>query len=321
MDALVVALDIGGTKSAGLCADQNGNILSEFGYDGKNLITSGITAVSDLIVSIVREQVQKLTGSNRPTRKHICIGAAGAGVASYRSLLQDDLTARLDGFTFQVLPDTVIALEGAFHDEPGMLCITGTGSNVCVRDEAGEYHHSGGWGPRIGDPASAMQLGLDAIRALTANGFNLQETEKDSLLARIIRDHHLDTRGKVLSCVYGRSSADGSDSSDGPEKPSELARTVLDAFDKGDVLAASIVQSGIREFIVQIEYCSGQLRAGSIEHLSYTLMGGLASHAGFRARFTTEMEKCFPNWKRAEALGSPESGALRLALKHLRKKN
>lgn len=59
----------------------------------------------------------------------------------------------------------VIALAGGCSCRPGIVMIMGTGS-VAYGENGKRNHKCGGWGWKEGDPGSAYDLGISAIRTM-----------------------------------------------------------------------------------------------------------------------------------------------------------
>ena len=312
MDTIIIGIDMGGTKTACVAAGSDGVVFSEIRSDGKNLKTSGVEAVGCVIVDLAaRTRVTVSTADNFDASRvnehiHISAGVAGAGLATDREALKAYLETEIENCSVRIFPDTSVAIEGAFDGNAGMLCITGTGSNVCARDSRGAYYHAGGWGPQLGDPASAVQLGMDALRALIKCGVASDEVKQSQLLSGLVDDHGLQSRENILACVYD---------SDGSISPPMLARTVLTAYSERDSYAVSIVENGVRDFVQQIEKCCHALSHLDSSNKRYVHMGGLSADATFAAFFSNQMAIRFPDWRRMAPIHSPERGALDLGLR------
>lgn len=68
----------------------------------------------------------------------------------------------------RVVSDAQAALLGALDERPGVLVLSGTGSIVIGRDDAGRWARAGGMGPLLGDEGSAFWLGREWLRVTTA---------------------------------------------------------------------------------------------------------------------------------------------------------
>jgi len=307
-----IGLDIGGTKTSGISQVRSGGStieLEQIDSTGLNLKSAGIDAVLELIVDIVassRSAHWKIAG-NRSAIVVVCAGIAGAGSEHDRHILSGRFQEKFPQDVLITHTDIFIALEGAFSGESGMICITGTGSNVCARDRAGRSVSTGGWGRLIGDPASGWQIGKDSLRFLSerldeAHRDILEPTARDFMLSALSHDFDLTSREKLTHFVY-----------DSQTSPSVLATSVVTAAKSGDAAAQTIIAKGIRSFVDQIVRLSKKVT--DIEK-RFVHLGGLAKSDYFSGVFLQEMRRQLPDWNVAIARESPIQSALRLAESH-----
>jgi N-acetylglucosamine kinase-like BadF-type ATPase len=78
-----------------------------------------------------------------------------------------------------------IALEAAFPGGPGMLVLSGTGSNVAGRGADGKIVTAGGWGPMLADQGAGYWIGLEALR----RGFLAIDQQRRTSLLELARDY------------------------------------------------------------------------------------------------------------------------------------
>src|SRR5712691_12827983 len=89
-------------------------------------------------------------------------GISGAGEPSMRSALQLGLQPGFPNATILITSDLVLSL-GATGEIPSVVVIAGTGSAVLGRTTPVELARAGGFGPVIGDPGSAYDIGRKAV--------------------------------------------------------------------------------------------------------------------------------------------------------------
>lgn len=306
--SLVVGLDVGGTSTTGLFQLRGSTTSVEIEEEGINLKVSGTDAVCSLLLRIL---YGIRSHTNNTGTAVVCAGIAGAGSAEDRAALAGQFHASGDGNILLVHPDTLVALEGAFEGGSGMLCIAGTGSNVSIRDNTGRITSAGGWGPLMGDPASAFQIGIAALRYMARctepEGEGPINSHSDDILFKELKDQFaLSTRDEILRFVYGPAPC----SSGFSETPAIISPLVASAAERGSSASQKIITDGIRAFLDQIvRLCA------AVENVDqrFVLMGGLSNSLYFSEQFDLEMLRRLPGWKRTTPAASPARGALRLA--------
>jgi glucosamine kinase len=206
-------------------------------------------------------------------------GVTGPAVA-------DSLRAALPFDLVRVADDRLAAVRGALGRRDGAIGHCGTGSFYAAQT-GGEIRLSGGWGPVLGDEASAQWVGRAALR-LTL------EAVDGRLAASQLSERLLAEFGDASGIVRFAGSA----------RPSEfgaLAPLVTDLAGQGDAIAEQIMRQGADEI------------ARGLRHLGWSpgqvvcLTGGIGPHyipylpADLRADL-------------AEREGEPLDGAISLAL-------
>lgn len=156
MGSFVLAMDGGGTKTAGLVADADGNLHQlasargcnlQDGTDWKDALGSMFDQVSDVDFAV--------------------IGIPGFGeIPDDDARVSDFITARL-GADHLIINDVELAFRGAFPSGDGVLVLAGTGSMTIGRAD-GAMRRSGGWGHWLGDEGSAFWIGQQALSKAAA---------------------------------------------------------------------------------------------------------------------------------------------------------
>ncbi len=161
--SLYLALDVGGTKTAALLADEEKVLARAVSGTIKTLRVPPSEAalnLRSLIASLETQFGQPLRGKVART----CIGTSGASAPAVREWMQAAFAEAVGG-DLLILGDEVIALDAAFHGRRGILVIAGTGSNIVGRASTGAMAHTGGWGPALADEGSGHWIGTEALRA------------------------------------------------------------------------------------------------------------------------------------------------------------
>ena len=120
----------------------------------------------------------------------ILAGISGAGEQSARSAIQSYLQPTFPAATIAITSDMILSLE-ATGESPSVIVIAGTGSAALGRF-GGKYARAGGFGPIIGDPGSANDIG----KKTTALCFQKFLNNEDFPLAKEICD--------AFACTWGQ---------------------------------------------------------------------------------------------------------------------
>ena len=178
----------------------------------------------------LRTGLEQVTGTARISPKQIhaaCIGVAGAARAEVVAKLHA-IFAHLSLTNVEIVGDTVIALEAAFGSGPGVIAISGTGSIVYGRDEAGRVQRAGGWGFAISDEGSGHWIGRKAISAILQAH---DEGRQNSLSAYVLKTWNLHSLDELVQ--YANATPP-------PEFP-RIFPVVLRAADEGDAEADKLL--------------------------------------------------------------------------------
>ena len=160
--AYFLALDIGGTKTDYLLADETRELARVRTGTIKRMRTDASTAAANLDQALA--ELTARTGISMQAITRTCIGTAGETVPLVTDWLREAFAARVSG-DLTLLGDVEIALDAAFHGDVGVLAMAGTGSNVAGRMPDGTLVTAGGWGPELADQGSGHKIGREGLRA------------------------------------------------------------------------------------------------------------------------------------------------------------
>jgi N-acetylglucosamine kinase-like BadF-type ATPase len=159
--AFYLALDVGGTKTEYVLADETQELARVRGGTIKRMRTDANTAAQNLDRALA--ELTALTGIPMKSIIRTCVGAAGVTVALVTDWIHEAFAERVGG-SLILVGDVEIALDAAFFGGPGVLVMAGTGSNVAGRTTAGDLTTAGGWGPALADQGSGSRIGHQALR-------------------------------------------------------------------------------------------------------------------------------------------------------------
>jgi len=160
--AFFLALDVGGTKTDYVLADETSQLARTRSGTIKRMRTDAASAASNLDAALADLTAQ--SGISMQQITQTCIGTAGETVPLVTDWLRQAFASRVSG-DLLLLGDVEIALDAAFPGASGVLVLAGTGSNVAGRTRDGQLTGAGGWGPALADQGSGHKIGHAALRA------------------------------------------------------------------------------------------------------------------------------------------------------------
>ncbi|HEV2616264.1 MAG TPA: BadF/BadG/BcrA/BcrD ATPase family protein [Candidatus Acidoferrales bacterium] len=167
-----LGFDAGGTKTNCVVLDAAGRLLAEATGGPGNPLRVGFAKAFFALEDAARRALTEARQQTESVRA-ICAGVAGAGRPRVARRLASFLSHAFPQASIRVVTDIEIALEAAMShksvdsltNEAGIVIVAGTGSAACGRNSAGKTARAGGWGPWIGDPGSAYDIGRRAVEA------------------------------------------------------------------------------------------------------------------------------------------------------------
>jgi len=320
-----LAIDAGGSKTECLLADEN-RVLARATTGTVKLMRVGEQEATARLAAMLAE-VGAAAGVSLSHIARTCFGLAGLSNPAVRAWASRVLSEFVAG-ELLLCGDEEIALDAAFSGGPGILVVSGTGSNAIGRAANGRLFGAGGWGPVLGDEGSGNWIGLEVIRAALRahdrDGFSSQPPIDPSgvypsLLREIERHWKLNSLGGLVA--YANQRADSGHPA--PEFAS-LAPVVARLADAGDALAAKVLAlAGVElaELVALVfrKMTSTTLGApsmtassswvGSAIGVAYT--GGVLAHiAQVRAAMTARLAVLLPAARVRQSPVDPLDGAL-----------
>ena len=159
--AFFLAVDLGGTKTEYVLADETRELARVKGGTIKRMRTDAATADENFAKAIKELEAESGVLLQQVTRT--CVGAAGITVALVTDWIRKAFAQHVGG-SLILVGDVEIALDAAFFGGPGVLVMAGTGSNVAGRSASGKLTTAGGWGPALSDQGSGARIGHQALR-------------------------------------------------------------------------------------------------------------------------------------------------------------
>ncbi len=221
----VIGIDAGGTKTVGLLADLDGNVLRQARAGGANLLAHGELEVEKSLFQVI----DALEAPTPPAA--VCLGIAGAAGEEEQQLLRQVLRRFGLRQPIRIVNDAFVALVAGAPAGVGIVVVAGTGSIAYGVDPAGTSARSGGWGYLLGDEGSAFWLGHAAVRQgiRAADGRGPATT----LYERICAEVGVDVPSGLVQWFYDQELS--------RYRVAQLARIVQSAADEGDEAARSLL--------------------------------------------------------------------------------
>ena len=154
-----LGIDGGGTKTAFVLRDRDGNIVRQVTLGASNPNDVGMEKCRKILEMGISEVCDRLD------RRQISLfaGLAGAGV-SYKAKVIKEFLAELGFGRYHCGGDTENAMERALGGQDGLVVILGTGMIGYVQKNK-ERRRIGGWGFLLDSGGSGYNLGRDALES------------------------------------------------------------------------------------------------------------------------------------------------------------
>lgn len=162
-----LGIDGGGTKTRFLLGDET-KVLARAATGGSNIVRLGEDQAREALHAGMR-QIGDAGQVSLEQIRGVCVGVAGAARPEIAEKIRTIVASAIPRSAFtkiEVVGDTVIALEAAFAEGPGVIVISGTGSIAFGRDAKGHVARAGGWGFAVSDEGSGHWIGRRAITAI-----------------------------------------------------------------------------------------------------------------------------------------------------------
>ena len=311
--AFFLALDVGGTKTDYVLADESSELARVRTGTIKRMRTDAQSATANLEQALTNLTAISGVSMNAITRT--CIGTAGESVPLVADWLRQSITSRVSG-DLLLLGDVEIALDAAFHGGVGVLVLAGTGSNVAGRMPDGTLTTAGGWGPALADQGSGHRIGLEGLRA----AFLAKDEGRSTLLLEAILEFwKLASLDLLIEFANSRPAPDFS----------RLTEVILRCATTGDEVAASVLRREGEQLAWLVRLVIRRLQAPSDATSSTepNLLPSLAFAGSImekvqpvRSALIAAVQKEFPAIQALDGVIDPIAGAIWRARTHKEKR-
>ena len=255
---LFAGIDGGGTKTAMVVVDGDGNVVARNTAATSNSAVIGHAEAAEVLKTLLQSTADEhelelpfhaawfgLSGSDRP-EDHL------------------QLRPRLDGLakTVTMTNDAELAL-GGLPNRVGVAMVAGTGSICFGQNETGERARAGGWGHIFSDEGSGYGIAVAALRAFAAerDGFGRETT----LTLRLKEHWDIEDPFTVINRVYDPKTTKGDIAS--------MATIVVEEAANGDEVARAILEDGAESLATFAGAVARRLELGP--ELDIACVGGM----------------------------------------------
>lgn len=229
---VILGVDGGGTKTVAVTSTLEGKII-KIGYSGPS--NQNIIGLKNAYLNII-DAVQKAIPKSGANVLVACFGLAGIDNKENYSKMLNKL--KKSGISNEIIlvPDIEIALSSGTWGEHGIVIVAGTGSNVYGRNALGLHARAGNWGYIIGDEGGAYHISRLALNAVFRE---YDGRGSPTLLTKIIKDYFkVEDLPDIIPIIYKRMKV---------TEIADMARLVIEAAKKGDLIAKRILKLGGKE--------------------------------------------------------------------------
>ena len=157
----VLGFDGGGTKTECVLMDETGAILARSRSGASNAVNVGAKASA---AALAEAGKQALCSAEKPSADvaFVLAGISGAGEPAVQAEIKTLLQPNFPAASIVITSDLPLTL-AATGEIPSVVVIAGTGSAALGRTSPLKLARAGGFGPIIGDPGSANDIGRKAV--------------------------------------------------------------------------------------------------------------------------------------------------------------
>ena len=276
---IVIGVDGGGTKTAGVLYRADGTHLAEFEVGSTNPHSNPEAAVRSRIKDLV-EGLLSRGGLDKAAVDGICLGMSGCDRPADKSFLEKIVHENLAPNTPVILVnDAMVAMVAVIGRLHGILVIAGTGSICFGYDEKTHtLARCGGWGHYLGDEGSGFLIGLMGLRAVLKD-WDLREG-KTSLTSVVLSTLKLKDPTDLVGWTYMQGN--------GKPEIAALARLVHEQAAAGDKASLEILEWNAADLAQQVATVHRRLFAGQSETVPLALWGGNLQHVEIYRRIFIE---------------------------------
>ena len=260
----VLGFDGGGTKTECVLMDETGAILARSRSGASNAVNVGAKASAAALAEAGREALHM--AEKQPTSvAYVLAGISGAGEPTVQAEIKSNLQPTFPNASIVITTDLPLTL-AATGEIPSVVVIAGTGSAVLGRTAPLELARAGGFGPIIGDPGSANDIGRKTVALCFQKFLN---SEKSPLIDEILRtfgcswSQFVDLARAQPTIIFPK-----------------IFPVVAETAESGDSSARFILTSAAKDLVLQVLEVLRQLQMQNVNFF-LAKTGGVFDGSGF----------------------------------------
>jgi N-acetylglucosamine kinase-like BadF-type ATPase len=304
---LYLGVDGGGTKTALVLIDADGEIRATHVAPGSYYVSIGLDALSALLAEAVGAVLTKAAVSP-DTLDFAFFGLPAYGedsalLGTLSRLPQQFLRAD----TFLCGNDMVCGWAGSLLCRDGISIVAGTGS-ICYGERNGAAARCGGWGELFSDEGSAYWI---ACRGLNLFSRMSDGREPRGALYDLVKQSlHISEDLDLCAHVFSQLGGDRA-------RIAQLSKLVTQAARAGDEQSIAIIDDAARELALLVDATRRRLEFAPGEPVPVSYSGGVFEHVGamLKDKFTACLHAYGAGYQVGEPLLPPAIGAALYAAK------
>jgi N-acetylglucosamine kinase-like BadF-type ATPase len=299
----VLGIDVGGSKSICLLADEEGRVVASAREEGANLQGAGELALEKVLHTVMEKAI-----ADRDVKPSaICLGIAGVDRAADEAVVYSIMKRIGYKARILVVNDALIALQAGIGDGPGIVIVSGTGSIAYGRNTAGEASRAGGWGYVLGDEGSGYWIGRLALRAVVRHADG--RGRPTGLTEKLLGHFQVERAAELIHKIYHDDV--------GPRAIASLAKYVQEARVQGDPVAIAILNQAADELITAGTAVMTRLNLKD-DPFTFVLAGGMFHAVPWLCdQLQLMLPALAPHSKTLRLDAEPAMGAVQLAIAEL----
>ncbi len=279
--AYFAGVDGGGTKTAMVLVDQDGNEIARDTSTTSNSAVVGHARAVETLQSLITTTARS-AGVDLPLAGLWC-GLSGSDRPEDHVKLRPGL--ELLAHELRLTNDAELAI-GALPNRVGVVLVSGTGSVAFGRNSDGIRRRASGWGHIFGDYGSGYDVARKALWHFSAyiDGYG----PETSLVQRLTEYWHLPEPYSIINRVYDPTTTKGD--------IAKLSRIVVDEAAAGDKVSQQILRDVASDLATYADAVARRLELGP--QLDLALVGGMLTHVDvFRQHVLDDLGR---NWTTGE---------------------
>lgn len=300
---MILGIDGGGTKTAFLLCDTQGNVK-------KQCITSALHYQQigfDGVAKLLKEYIGKICSDEQGRKCYLhaaCIGVPGYGESLEATNTLKQIVTDCVPCACEIVNDVKLAWAGSLACKPGICVLAGTGSMAFAVDTEGRDYRSGGWGQYFGDEGSAFWIGLQACNIFSK--MSDRRCERSNLYELIKKHYSLNRDFDLIDRVL--------QATDSRCEIAQLAKIVIEAAQQGDTYAENCMHAASKELALLVKGVLTQLHTNDDKALALSYSGGLFNAGTYMVNLLTLALAPYPVVVEKPILSSVQGACLYAAL-------